>query len=607
MISEWIKFLLEATRVTQAWGSLVVEAAWEELPDRDILKAKLDKVHQVVKQIIRELANTRHSEISNSTQALKLKARGWKYQTQFYVKQGIEDLASTRQTLEHSPQVQGVFNSVADLSGALFVHETAGFVLDFCGLSLLADLARMRGRLGFGIRGFLLLKLVPPYFSKAEKQEKIEQEASHEGVLIDPETRVMPGVEDREFRDFLNLNCLHVLGLLVWAYGMGKLAEIYGSGSQAAGLKFFSHAYVQGHFLWQYPLARDQWGSASIIHRLASRPGMILGAGIIFEGVNQLLLASLPAFMAMPLSLLWALSLILLSYHCRGPFTVNLKEHPLTPAFYDPGLRVWGCVNGMIDVVAWIFRPKHPALSPAKLWGGRVGELLTLLGLRKLKFEAVEGAIQGPYGRTLQKMLGFSDVASLVTRHTAFMVNDYGEAFAHCRDVVMMHHSKIEISQRLLQSSVFNYLGRPLLLFAYGPEGVVAKILWASDFVLAAFPNLTPDQVERMFGKVSGHLDAPVIVRHVPSRTVSLDEDAYGVPAARGSVLHSDSKADSDGESGAEEEFVLAGEGLPLAPGLIAETPIGSLVLGNNSRVIRRGGEGLDLSAVDAAAFGVPG
>jgi hypothetical protein len=622
----------EIFSAVHGFGRLAVESAWEHIPDRESVRNSFSAIHLAVKKAL-GVGNTRESESVSRLEMLKLRGRGINRQARFCIKQLGEDVSETLETLRHSPQTQGIFNSVADLSGALLVHEAAGFGLDLLGLSLLADLARTRGRLGFGVRGFLLLKLVPPYFSKAERQEKIRQEESEDAVMVDPADRSMPGVKIRAFRDFCNLNTLHVIALLIFAYQVGKMSANYLDPTSHVCVQFLANSYVQGHFLWQYPLARDQWGAASTVYRLASRPEIVLLLGIASEAMNQLFLGTLPVFMAMPASLLWALSLTLLAYHLRGPFTVNLKEHELTPKFYDPGLALWKTINLVVDLLIWIFRPKNPAVSPGMIWGSRFGEFLNFSGLRELDFAVAEKAVQGPYGNLIRKILGFRDVGSLVTRHTAFMVNDYGEALGHCRDVVLAHQSKIEFSKRVLKSSGFHYVGRPLLLLAYGSQGSLGRILIASDFVLAAFPHLTPAQLERIFGKFSTHLDVPVVQRHV--RRPSLDESAYefldrpSIPAGGNPApeLASASASDADSEflaipkptglnahlaqttrlknpttapkPKAAQVFALspsssgsgAGSGLVGAGGIAAP---GSA---------RRPSAGLDLSGIDGAAF----
>lgn len=510
--------------------SIAVDAAWNELPSRAQIVEWVSERAEQVKQAWRKKPDLKKEGTALSAETQRaLRA---------YVQLFREDVRSARQTFQGSEPVQSIFKSVAELSGPLLLHEAAGAGLDVIGLSSLAYLIRLRGRLGFSLRGVVLLALVPPYFSKAEKQKTEAQE--EDAVMVDADTRRTQGVQDRAFRDFCNLNLLHVLGMILTARQVSALSVEYLPALGAIGLSLLAKSYVAGHFLWQYPLARDQWTPANVVPRLASRPDAILLLGLASEGVGQGLDAVFPQLIALPSRLLWNLSLVLLVYHFRGPFSVDLKDHPARSKALDPGLLLWHAMNGGMDATAWLSKVisklislalRTPAEPPAAVWGRNLGWLLNKTGLRRMDVSDFQAFPDSKGGKLIRLLTGLSVPSGLVTRETVFIFNDYSAAIAEYAGSIDDHRSVIKKSKKVVNSRVFKYVARPFLLWFSGKDGTLAQAIVASDFVLNAFPGITPEKLTEWMRVAADALDNPMVVSRDPARlaTAVWEEPTLGV------------------------------------------------------------------------------
>jgi hypothetical protein len=399
-----------------------------------------------------------------------------------------------------SPEIQSIGYSVGELGKSLIQHEMGAFVLDTLGFSGMAWLIRQRGQWSFWLRATLLLALSPPYLAKNYRQEEGFEIIETENV------RRIPGVVERGCRDIININALHVVVLMLGAQMISVGLPWVLNPQMAKLISCLAQAYVQGHFLAQYPLAtKERLTPSSVIHQLAGKSEWIFAFGLL-SVLGRLCLNEAP-LIGPALVLLWNLALILLAFECRDIASPLGKEPAKT--WIDPGLQAWNGVNALVTYLS------VPQGDPAGvLWGRRVKGVIDSPVFRSVHgWVMSEPCLQGI--KLTLNGLGFFKLSDALPPSAHFISQHYAELFWNIGGVIASKETQLERTQRILNSTVggyaFSYLGRPFLRWRYGKVGAVSFGVVATDFVLTVYPGIKPQEIVSAFQTVAERLSPSIL------------------------------------------------------------------------------------------------
>ena len=420
------------------------------------------------------------------------------------------DVSAALHTYGESTNIQAIFRSVKELSVPLVLHEFGAIGLDIVGLSFLGFLLRCRGRSSFSLKGMALLVLVPPYFAKAEREEKIKEVLQiTDAELLDGEeiSREIEGMKKQAFRDFINLNFLQLLALLLLSFlATTALPFFMGESFLVSFLSLMTASYVRGYFLLQYPLARDGWQPSSMVFQLSRHSTEVLTMGLLAEVGHRGIVLFHPV-LSLPLKLSWDLSLMLFALHLQGGFLLNplMKDKSPRPRNGDPGFLLWT----LMDRILSRYATNDPSMV-GTVWGCRVRKLLDS-SLAKQVY-SLRKVMESSAFKGLLNFLSLSpQLSSLVTNETAFIVNEYAGAIQQFRDGLEKRRALVDLSKTALTSRVFSYLGRPIVLYFYGTKGTIGSVILASDFIKMAFPTLTVGKIASFLQYLEHSLERPIL------------------------------------------------------------------------------------------------
>jgi hypothetical protein len=403
----------------------------------------------------------------------------------FSVSKVCESVKEVLSQVKASKELQALVLSVGELGKSLIIHESAAFCLDYMGLREVGWLVRQRGQWSFWLKATLLLALSPPYLAKSSNyQEDFE-------IVGAEQARRIPGVVEHGCRDVINLNILHVLVLLIGGKLLSVIQSCSFQPSVAIPLCYLTQAYVQGHFLAQYPAAKENLSPSSVIHQLAGKTEWILGLGLLAV-LGRELLSAVP-MVGPPLVLLWNLSLILIAFHCRE-IGNPLRQAP-SKVMIDPGLLAWNALNRGIEYFS------VPQSDPSGIvWGRRLKVLMDSYSFKKARGILMsEASLQGL--KLMVNGLGCFELRDAFSPSARFISEAYADFLWSIAGVIHAHGANIERAQRILKSTVgghaFNHLARPFLRWRYGKQGAVNTGIVVTDFILTAFPEAKPEFVMR--------------------------------------------------------------------------------------------------------------